>query len=221
MLRYQKNDQRALYDTICSQVHNQDVVIGANNTNHYENETLKKYELSFKEWMMFADTKTYLLDDILTKVDRSAMAVSLETRVPFLDHHIFEFAWSLPLEYKIKDNIGKMVLRDVLYKYVPQKLIDRPKMGFGVPLGKWLRHDLKDWAESLLDPVKMNSEGYLNARVIKKYWDEHQSGKRNWEYVIWNILMFQNFMAHSIRGSEIRFSAGEVHDKNITHYCGS
>ena len=135
-----------------------------------------------------------MTDVILTKVDRAAMAVSLETRVPFLDHAIYEFAWNLPLEYKIHRGVGKRILRDVLYRYVPQQLIDRPKMGFCVPLGKWLRTDLYDWASDLLDPVKLSNQGYLNVELVQKMWRQHQSGRHNWQAALWTILMFQAWL---------------------------
>ncbi|HQU97428.1 MAG TPA: asparagine synthase (glutamine-hydrolyzing) [Nitrosomonas sp.] len=150
--------------------------------------------LSLKELMMLLDTIGYLPGDILTKVDRSAMAVSLETRVPLIDHRVYEFAWQLPMHYKVRNGISKWLLRQVLYKHVPQKLIDRPKMGFGVPIDSWLRGPLRDWSESLLDEARLKREGFLNPVPIRQKWLEHSTGKGNWQYHLWDILMFQAWL---------------------------
>jgi asparagine synthase (glutamine-hydrolysing) len=148
-------------------------------------------ELNDSEQMMLLDTVSYLQDDILSKVDRASMGVSLEGRVPFLDHRIYEFAWTLPFDYKLRNGQTKWPLRQILYKYVPKELIDRPKMGFGVPIGHWLRGPLRDWAESLLAEDKLRREGYFHARIIRTKWEEHLSGSKNWESQLWTILMFQ------------------------------
>tara|TARA_Y100000590_G_scaffold461493_1_gene623197 strand:- start:9695 stop:11650 length:1956 start_codon:yes stop_codon:yes gene_type:complete len=148
----------------------------------------------FAHVMMYLDTISYLPDDILVKLDRAAMNVSLETRVPFLDHHIIEFAWQLPLSFKIRDGNGKWILKQLLKKYIPLELIERPKMGFGIPLNSWLRGPLKDWGETLLDETRLSNEGYFNPKLIRKKWDENLSGKQNWPNHIWNILIFQQWL---------------------------
>lgn len=172
-----------------------DVVLNSNEpVTNLTNDNLFKEIRNYKEKMMYKDMVSYLPDDILVKVDRASMAVSLEARVPLLDHRIVELAINTPMEYKVKDNKGKWALRQVLNKYVPEKLVDRPKKGFGVPLGKWLREDLKDWAGDLLNEEKIKRERYFDSEVISKMWKEHIEGKRDWKYQLWDILMFESWI---------------------------
>ena len=145
----------------------------------------------FTEQMMFADTVTYLPDDILTKVDRASMAVSLETRVPFLDHRVVEFMWSQPADFKISGNETKCLLRDILYRHVPRQLIERPKMGFGVPIDHWLRGPLREWAGDLLAEDRLNRQGLFDSSVVQQKWQEHLRGQHSWQYLLWPVLMFQ------------------------------
>src|SRR6185312_14395203 len=152
---------------------------------------------SFEERMMLTDQQVYLADDILTKVDRASMAVSLEARVPILDHRVVEFAWKLPLRAKIRDGVSKWALRQVLSKYVPAEFYERPKMGFAVPLEHWLRGPLRDWAESRLSEESLRSHQLLQPELVRSKWREHVSGRRNWQYLLWNVLVFQDWYAES------------------------
>jgi asparagine synthase (glutamine-hydrolysing) len=153
----------------------------------------------FTEQMMLLDTLTYLPDDILVKVDRASMAVALEVRAPLLDHRVLEFAWRLPLALKMQGGVGKLVLRKLLSRYVPPELFERPKTGFGVPLYRWLRGPLRDWAENLLDEQRLEQDGYLKPRPIRKVWQSFLAGTSEWAYggeLLWSVLMFQAWLEH-------------------------
>ena len=159
-----------------------------------EDGSIPRGDLSDMERMMQLDMLSYMPDDILAKVDRATMAVSLESRAPFLDHRVAEFAWSLPIGLKHRDGVSKWALRQVLHKRVPRELMDRPKMGFEVPIGLWLRGPLKDWAAALLDRDRLVREGWFDPAVITSLWTDHLSGKANWGLQLWPVLMFQAWL---------------------------
>jgi asparagine synthase (glutamine-hydrolysing) len=147
------------------------------------------------ERMMYLDSMTYLPDDILVKVDRATMAASLEGRMPFLDHELAQFAWSLPVEMKVQGGTGKWLLKRLLGRYVPSEIVDRPKAGFGVPLDAWLRGPLRPWAEDLLSQQRLSRDGYLSPGPVRRIWSEHLSGHRSFEYELWDVLMFQQWLS--------------------------
>lgn len=151
-------------------------------------------EMSLAQWIMLCDTQNYMPDDILTKVDRASMGVSLEARVPFLDPNLYAWAWRLPMPMKIRNGRGKWALRQVLYRHVPQSLIDRPKAGFGIPMDALLRGPLRDWAAGALTIEKLNRQGVLNSNAVHDLFEQHMSGKSNHAYLLWNLLVLTNWI---------------------------
>jgi len=191
-----QDTQEEFYKTLCSHWKDPENIVL--NSKEYPtlltNETGWLGSNNFIENMMAMDTNTYLADDILVKVDRAAMACSLETRIPMLSKNVVQSAWSLPLDLKIRDGVGKWPLRQVLYKHVPKDLIERPKQGFGMPLGDWLRGPLHEWASDLLNKENLTNSGYINPEPVMKLWDEHSKGERNWQYQLWDVLMFETWL---------------------------
>jgi asparagine synthase (glutamine-hydrolysing) len=200
-------DREALYQQHTSHWQDPaDVVIGGTETEYPGSvQGLQQQFANSIQQMMFLDAVTYLPDDILAKVDRASMAVSLEARVPFLDHRVVEFAWSLPLSLKVQNGQGKWLLRQLLYRHVPQQLVDRPKMGFGIPLGTWLQGPLRDWAEALLDEQRLQREGFFKPAPIREMWTAHLAGQGFWQYHLWDVLMFQAWLEASLQ-----FSSGSA-----------
>ena len=174
------------------------IVIGANEPlTALSDETRHLSKGMLVDKLMYLDLMSYLPDDILVKVDRASMGVSLETRVPMLDHRVVEYALSLPSSLKIRQGVTKWPLRQVLYRYVPQELMERPKMGFGVPIDSWLRGPLREWADALLDEDRLRQEGFFRPEPILQKWREHRAGSASWHYYLWDILMFQSWLENN------------------------
>lgn len=173
------------------------VLGGAEHSTIMTDPSLQPQADCFEHWMMAMDAQTFLPDEVMAKVDRAAMATSLETRAPLLDHRVVEMAWRMPLRMKIRDGQGKWLLRQVLYRHVPRELIERPKKGFGIPIDDWLRGPLRNWAQQLLSEDRLRAEGYLNAEPILRLWQQHLEGSYNWQYQLWPVLMFQAWLANT------------------------
>ena len=189
------SDADALYRELVSQWTN--VVPGANPRTIEIDDPLRRPPFDdITERMMYFDQLSYLVDDILVKVDRASMAVSLEAREPLLDHRLIEFAWSLPLSMKLRDGKGKWILRRLLSRYVPDSLIERPKMGFAIPLDSWLRGPLRDWAESLLAEDRLRREGWFDAKQVRAAWRSYLAGGSEWQQHLWTVLMFQAWVGN-------------------------
>jgi asparagine synthase (glutamine-hydrolysing) len=195
--------EAAIYRHLVSQWQDpEDVVIGGREPlGLLSDESVVADIADFGERMQVLDTLTYLPDDILTKVDRTSMAVSLEARVPLLDPQVVEFAWRLPRSLKLRQGKGKWLLRQVLQRHVPPALFERPKMGFAIPIDGWLRGPLRDWAEDLLDERRLAADGLLDAAAVRQKWAEHLSGRRNWQYALWCVLMFQEWKRRWLDGN--------------------
>ncbi|HKV63637.1 MAG TPA: asparagine synthase (glutamine-hydrolyzing) [Candidatus Acidoferrum sp.] len=195
-----KNSQDLYYQALSHWDNPAEVVIGGR-----EPSTVRECIAEFsngamdEEAMMLNDLVNYLPDDILTKLDRASMATSLEARVPLLDHRVVEFAWTLPPSQRRREGLSKWILRQILHKYIPPELVARPKMGFGVPIGRWLRGQLKEWVESLLDEDRLRREGYFNVAPIRRTWKEHMAGRGAWQYHLWDVLMFQAWLEENQR----------------------
>lgn len=192
----QANDREHFYQLLMSHWgDSEQLVIGADTMPTMLNSSEQWPSVDrFENWMMAVDAGQYMPDDILVKVDRAAMANSLETRVPLLDHRVVELAWQIPIDMKIRDGVGKWILREVLYRHVPRELIERPKKGFSVPLGQWLRGPLREWAETLLSEHRLAQEGYFVPSAVRQVWSEHLRGKRDYARKLWGILMFQAWL---------------------------
>ena len=191
LMKLQRKDE-FYHSFVSANLDADNIVMGASEEDS-KNPLFESFSSNFPQDYAITDMITYLPDDILTKVDRAAMAVSLETRVPLLNHKVVEFALKLPISYKYRNGRGKWILRELLYRYVPQKLIERPKKGFSVPLGLWLREDLREWAEDLLDDISILNDGIFNGKVVKDMWTQHLKGA-DLSPQLWPILMVSQWL---------------------------
>lgn len=200
---FEARDLLAMHSRIVANPEVNRVVLGDHNSiiNIFRNTPIPKNLTHLEEQMMYLDTLHYLPDDILTKVDRASMGVSLESRIPLLDPRIIEFAWRLPLNLKYRENSGKWILKQLLFNYVPRELVERPKMGFSIPISVWLKGPLKDWAESLLDEKKLNEDGLFSTKNVRNNWIQYLKGKRGRQPLLWSILMFQSWYQNQLRSA--------------------
>jgi asparagine synthase (glutamine-hydrolysing) len=196
------NSETEFYRSMASHWQNpSDVVIGGHeSSSDVAGPITSSNAKTFVERMMYTDARTYLPDDVMVKVDRASMAVSLETRAPFLDHRVVELGWRVPLFMKLRGREGKWALRQILYRHVPRALLERPKMGFGVPIDSWLRGPLRDWAAALLDEERLRRERFFVPEAIAVKWREHLAGTRNWQYPLWDVLIFQQWLESQTAG---------------------
>jgi len=208
----------AFYQVLISHAIGNTLVLGAQKLpTRFDNIIHSRSGLGLTPALMYLDTVNYLPDDILTKVDRASMAVGLEARVPLLDHRVVEFAWTVPMSYKVRDGAGKWILRQLAYRYIPHEMLHRRKAGFSVPLARWLRGELRDWAEAMLDESRLQREGFFNVRLVRRLFHDHLSGRAEMEHLLWDLLIFQAWHeqasqvpAGSSQPLPLHESAGEV-----------
>ena len=196
------NDINHLYEKLISNAFDDTSLLLNDN---FENKNFVEtpvFKINEVEYLMLLDLINYLPNDILTKVDRASMGNSLETRIPFLDNRVVEYAWQIPLDYKLKKTnnkvINKWILKEILYKYIPEEFFDRPKSGFGIPLGEWFRGPLKEWAEDLISENLLKKYNLIDSKIVQNIWNEHLSGKKNNEHALWSILIFQSWCQDNI-----------------------
>src|SRR5439155_18055506 len=189
------SNEQSLYHLLTAQCRNCEEWLREANPEPRKNSSATPWESlpDLLHKMMYCDFISYLPDEVLVKVDRAAMSVSLETRIPLLDHRVIEFAWRLPALLKQRRKQGKWLLRQVLNRYVPAKLVERPKQGFAAPVEEWLRTDLRSWAEDLLDENSLRRDGFFQERTVRQKWNEHLCGRGDWGGPLWNVLMFQGW----------------------------